>query len=58
MPGISSGSSQSTSGKVYYFDSRYVTTIDAIEKRSGFDFFANVPEDLQEAAESQSSQLW
>lgn len=36
----------------------FATTIDAIEQRSGFDFFVNVPEDLQEAAESQSSQLW
>lgn len=36
----------------------FATTIDAIEQRSGFNFFVNVPEDLQEAAESQSSQLW
>ena len=51
-------SNDNNGGKVYYYDSRYVTTIDAIEQRSGFDFFANVPEDFQEAAESQSSQLW
>lgn len=31
------------------------TTIDAMEQRSGFDFFANVPKELQEAAEKTSS---
>lgn len=51
-------SNDNNGNKVNYYDSRYVTTIDAIEQRSGFDFFVNVPEDLQEAAESQSSQLW
>lgn len=45
-------------GKVTYHDSRYVTTIDAIETRTGFDFFANVPIDLQEAAERSSTALW
>ena len=44
--------------KVNYYDSRYVTTIDAIEQRSGFDFFVNVPEDLQTAAENMTTQLW
>ena len=29
------------------------TTIDAIESRTGFDFFANVPSSLQTTAESQ-----
>ncbi len=51
-------SNDNNGNKVNYYDSRYVTTIDAIEQRSGFEFFVNVPEDLQEAAESQSSQLW
>ena len=35
-----------------------ITTINAIESRAGFDFFANVPTNLQDAAESQSSPLW
>lgn len=35
-----------------------VTTIDAIEQRSGFDFFTNVPEALQKAAESTNTPLW
>ena len=30
----------------------FITTIDAIEQRSGFDFFPRVPADIQEAAES------
>ena len=29
-------------------------TIDAIESRTGFDFFANVPASLQSSAESQT----
>ena len=33
-------------------------TIDAIEARSGFDFFAAVPASLQAAAESSTSELW
>ena len=44
--------------KVTYHDSRYVTTIDAIETRAGFNFFANVPTDLQEAAEGTATALW
>lgn len=36
----------------------YITTIDAIEARSGFDFFTNVPAILQEAAEALASPLW
>lgn len=35
-----------------------ITTIDAIEERSGFNFFANVPAELQEAAEKNSSSIW
>ena len=42
----------------YYDDSEYVTTIDAIELRSGFNLFANVPEDLQTTAESTATPLW
>ena len=43
------------SGKNY---SAYATTIDAVEQRSGQDFFTNVPKDLQDAAEKMSSGLW
>ena len=32
--------------------SSYTTTIDAIESRTGFDFFPNVPDNLEEEAES------
>ena len=35
-----------------YYDEEYKTTIDALELRTGFDFFASVPPGLQEAAES------
>ena len=38
--------------------SQGITTIDAIEARAGFDFFANVPAALQNAAESSSKSLW
>ena len=41
-----------------YNDNKFRTTIDAIEERAGFDFFANVPPDLQDAAERQSASLW
>ena len=41
-----------------YNDSTFRTTIDAIETRSGFDCFANVPAALQTAAEAQSASLW
>ncbi len=41
---------KANSGK--YGDAKYVTTIDAIEQRSGFDFFPRVPAAIQEAAES------
>lgn len=44
--------------KVTYHDSRYVTTIDAIESRAGFNFFANVPTALQDAAEGTATALW
>lgn len=35
-----------------------LTTIDAIESRSGFDFFVNVPDSLENKAEAQSAGLW
>lgn len=38
--------------------SQGLTSIDAIEQRSGWDFFANVPQDLQDTAESSSSAIW
>lgn len=44
--------------KVTYHDSRYVTTIDAIETRAGFNFFANVPTSLQDTAEGTATALW
>ena len=42
------------SGK--YYD--YATSIDAIEARAGFDFFAAVPTSLQNSAESNTSHTW
>ena len=41
-----------------YNDAKFRTTIDAIEQRSGFDFFTNVPKTLQDTAEGQSAALW
>ena len=35
-----------------------LTSIDAVEARAGFDFFAAVPASLQAAAESSTSELW
>ena len=35
-----------------------LTSIDSIETRAGYDFFANVPAALQTTAEAQSSSLW
>lgn len=45
-----------TSGN--YYASTYVTSIDAVEARAGFDFFANVPTSVQNAAESNTSHTW
>ena len=42
----------------HYYDASFVTTIDAIETRAGFDFFPNVPANLQNAAESTATPLW
>ena len=57
-----SGEMTSATGAAYLYENRqhtgnyynqgYLTTIDAIEERAGFDFFANVPSGLQEAAET------
>ena len=38
--------------------SQGITSIDAVEQRSGWDFYKNVPKELQDAAEAQSSALW
>ncbi|MBR5700747.1 MAG: DNA/RNA non-specific endonuclease [Bacteroidales bacterium] len=40
-----------------YNDSEFVTTIDAIETRTGFNFFANVPDAYQTLAENGTSKL-
>ena len=34
------------------------TTIDNVEKQSGWDFYANIPKELQDAAEAQATSLW
>ena len=41
-----------------YYDAAYVTSIDAIETRTGYDFFHNVPANLQNSAESNTSHSW
>ena len=41
-----------------YNAAEFVTTIDAVELRCGFNLFANVPEALQNVAEQQTAQLW
>ena len=45
----------SHSGESY---SSGITTIDAIEQRTGFDFFHNVPDSFETAAEQSSNPLW
>ncbi len=42
---------ESHTGEIYN-SSGFVTTIDAIERRTGFDFFANVPSSIQTEAEN------
>ena len=39
-------------------DEYFVTSIDAIEERAGFDFFAGVPSSLQTTAESNTQHKW
>ena len=41
-----------------YYKAEYVTTIDAIETRAGFDFFPNVPAAYQNTAESNPNHTW
>ncbi len=48
---------KSHTGESYYADD-YVTTIDEIERRAGFDFFPNVPISLQTQAEGTPTPLW
>ena len=66
---FSGGAMTSASGCAYIFtneahtgerytDSKFRSSIDAIEERSGFDFFANVPQSLQTTAEAQTASLW
>ena len=56
----SSGVMSNAVGCAYLFDTNSsnieptLVTIDAIESRTGFDFFANVPASLQSKAESQT----
>ena len=62
----SSGTMTAAKGCAYLFTneaqsgsySHGLTSIDAIEQRSGLDFFANVPQNLQDTAESSSTALW
>ena len=62
-----SGVMTAASGCAYLFankaydDNNYsagLTSIDAVETRSGFNFFAAVPESLQNSAEAHTSALW
>lgn len=41
-----------------YTDSKFRTTIDAIEQRTGIDFFHNVPDNFENTAEQSSTPLW
>ena len=41
-----------------YYDGAYVTSIDAIEARAGFDFFAAVPSAVQASAEANTNGYW
>lgn len=41
-----------------YYSSNFVTSIDAIEERTGFEFFPNVPAGLQNAAEANKNHTW
>jgi DNA/RNA endonuclease G (NUC1) len=43
---------------VSYNDSAFITTIDEIESRTGYDFFPRVPSKMQNAAEAVSTALW
>lgn len=60
------GSMTAAKGCAYIFENKAnsggyaqgITSIDAIEQRAGFNFFANVPKELQDAAEAQNAALW
>ena len=62
----SSGTMTAAKGCAYLFTneahsgnySQGLTSIDAVEQRSGWDFFANVPKSLQDNAERSSASLW
>lgn len=63
----SSGNMTSASGCAYLFTNEshsgekytsFITSIDAVEERSGFDFFPRVPSSLQTSAERSTSPLW
>ena len=41
-----------------YTDSKFRTTIDAIEQRTGIDFFPNIPDSFENTAEQSSTPLW
>ncbi len=41
-----------------YYKNGYYTSIDAIEERAGFNFFAKVPDDKENAAESNTDHRW
>jgi len=62
-----SGVPTAASGCAYLFENKAysgnnyssgLTSIDAVEARAGFDFFAAVPQSLQTAAEAQTAALW
>ena len=62
-----SGTPTAASGCAYLFENKAysgndyssgLTSIDAVEARAGFDFFAAVPSALQNTAEAQTSSLW
>ena len=67
----SSGNMTAAKGCAYLFENishgnsskdfdnaNYRTSIDALEERTGFNFFANVPAEFQDAAESSSNPIW
>ena len=64
---FSGGSMTSASGCAYLYSNEahngakygdFITSIDAVEARAGFDFFANVSASLQGAAEASKTPLW
>ena len=51
---------ESHSNELWYKEGTdgFVTSIDAIEQRAGFDFFAKVPDNLEAAAEANRNHTW